>query len=388
MRKGLRGLWWGLPLILSWALAFDTGQADADMRALLANGPRVAGSSSASRAAEYLAAELRKAGYTVEFMPFTYNRTRDQGSSLTVGSANLQANAIAGSPARRLEAALAPVPNQGRAEDYTGLDVQGSIVVVRRGGIPFLEKARIAAERGAVGIIVVNNEPGNVRGTFGGTGPIPAITVSLEEGEPLFGQARVRAVLDVQSVTEEVQGRNVIAKRGTAPPQALVGAHYDSVPGAPGANDNGSGTVTVLGLARELAYSPISERTWFVWFDGEEDGLWGSRRFVEQNQELLRGLRAMLNLDMVGVDASGSLGIGGSASLRALADCNSAQVSCGSAAGGGSDHVPFAQAGVPVLFFFRGLDPNYHKPGDALYDVKLLADTAKVVQGILQGLRP
>lgn len=106
MRKGWRGLWWGLPLFLSWALAFDTGQADADMKALLANGPRVAGTPPASQAAGYLAAELRKAGYTVEFMPFTYTRTRDLGSSLTVGSANLQANAIAGSPARRLEEAL------------------------------------------------------------------------------------------------------------------------------------------------------------------------------------------------------------------------------------------------------------------------------------------
>jgi hypothetical protein len=375
-----------LPLVLTWALAFDAPQAEADMKALLTNGPRVAGTPAASQAAEYLAVELRKVGYTVEFMPFSYTRTRDLGSSLSVGSANLQANAIAGSPARRLEAPLTPVPNQGRAEDYTGLDVQGAIVVVRRGGIPFLEKARIAAERGAVGLIVVNNGPGNVRGTFGGIGPIPTVTVSQEEGEPLLGQAGARAFLEVRSVTEEVQGRDVIAKRGTTLPQAVVGAHYDSVPGALGANDNGSGTVTVLGLARELAQSPISERTWFVWFDGEEDGLWGSRRFVEQNQELVQGLRAMLNLDMVGVNVGGSLGIGGSSSLQALADCNSVQVSCGSAAEGGSDHLPFAQAGVPVLFFFRGLDPNYHKPGDTLYDVNLLADTAKVVRGILEGL--
>ncbi|MCX7602304.1 MAG: M28 family metallopeptidase, partial [Meiothermus sp.] len=71
-----------------------------------------------------------------------------------------------------------------------------------------------------------------------------------------------------------------------------------------------------------MASSPLAERIWFMFFDGEEDGLWGSRRFVEQNLELVRGLKAMLNLDMVGVDVNGSLGIGGSNELRALADCN------------------------------------------------------------------
>jgi len=192
-------------------------------------------------------------------------------------------------------------------------------------------------------------------------------------------------VLDVRMVSEVVQGRNVIAKRGQSP-LVIVGAHYDSVPGSPGANDNASGTVTVLELARQLANSPLSERVWFMFFDGEEDGLWGSRRFVEQNPELVRGLKAMLNLDMVGVDVNGSLGIGGSPELRALADCNALQVACGSAPGGGSDHVPFAQAGVPVLFFFRGLDPNYHRPTDTVADPVLMAQTGRLVQGILQRL--
>jgi len=177
----------------------------------------------------------------------------------------------------------------------------------------------------------------------------------------------------------------VIAKRGQSP-LVIVGAHYDSVPGSPGANDNASGTVTVLELARQMANSPLSERVWFMFFDGEEDGLWGSRRFVEQNPELVRGLKAMLNLDMVGVDVNGSLGIGGSPELRALADCNALQVACGSAPGGGSDHVPFAQAGVPVLFFFRGLDPNYHRPTDTVADPVLMAQTGRLVQGILQRL--
>jgi len=371
--------------LLALAQAFSLERMQADLQALLAQGPRVAGTPAAAAAGEYLAAELRKAGYTVEFFPFTYSRTRDQGSSLQVGGVSFPVSSVAGSPGRRVEGPLVVVPGAGLAADFANLNLQNSIVVVRRGGIPGLEKAQLAAQRGALGVILVTEEPSGTRFSFGGNSPIPGVTISSSDGEALFGLTGSRAVLDARIVTEEVQGRNVIAKRGQNP-LAIVGAHYDSVPGSPGANDNASGTVTVLELARQLANSPLSERIWFMFFDGEEDGLWGSRRFVEQNLELVRGLKAMLNLDMVGVDVNVSLGIGGSQELRALADCNALQVACGSAPGGGSDHVPFAQAGVPVLFFFRGLDPNYHRPTDTVADPVLMAQTGQLVQGILQRL--
>ncbi len=372
--------------LLALGQAFSTERMQADLQALLAQGPRVAGTPAAQAAAEYLAAELRKAGYTVEFFPFTYSRTRDQGTSLQVGSRVLPVQSVAGSPGRRVEGPLAVVPGAGLAADFASLNLEGHIAVVRRGGIPGLEKARLAAERGALGIILLTEEASGTRFTFGGSSPIPGATLSLSDGGGLLNQAGERAVLDVRIVTEEVQGRNVIAKRNSANPLAIVGAHYDSVPGSPGANDNASGTVAVLELARQMANSPLSEHIWFIFFDGEEDGLWGSRRFVEQNPERVQGLRAMLNLDMVGVDVNGTLGIGGSPALRALADCNALQLACGSAPGGGSDHVPFAQAGVPVLFFFRGLDPNYHRPTDTFADPVLMAQAAQVAQGILERL--
>lgn len=378
---GLVALW-----LLALAQAFSTERMQADLQALQSQGPRVAGLPATTAAGEYLAAELRKAGYTVEFFPFTYSRTRDQGSSLQVGGATLPVNSVSGSPGRRVEAPLAVVPGAGLAADFADLNLQGSIVVVRRGGISGLEKAQLAAGRGALGIILVTEEPSSTRFTFGSSSPIPGVTLSRSDGDALFNQAGTRAVLDVRIVTEEVQGRNVIAKRGNANPLAIVGGHYDSVPGSPGANDNASGTVTVLELARQLADNPLSQQIWFMFFDGEEDGLWGSRRFVEQNPEIVRGLKGMLNLDMVGVNVNGALGIGGSGELRALADCNALQVACGSAPGGGSDHVPFAQAGVPVLFFFRGLDPNYHRPTDTIADPVLMAQTGQVVRSILERL--
>lgn len=373
-------------LVLAWAGAFSSERMAFDLETLQSQGPRIAGTPASVAAGDYLAAEAKKAGYTVEFQEFSYTRTRDLGSTLVVGGDMAFDNAaIAGSPARKVEAPLIAVPGLGRAEDYAGLEVKDKIVVVRRGGIPFLEKARQAAERGALAMVVVNTEPNIVRGTYGGRGPIPGLIVSGREGEALFGLSGTKALLEARIVDEEVKGRNVIAKRGTAAPKAVVGGHYDSVPGSPGANDNASGSVTTLELARQLANNPISQNIWFIWFDGEEDGLWGSRKFVEGNQELVRGLKAMLNLDMVGVKASTSLSLMGDPELIKLAQGIEPSVSgIGSGGGGGSDHAPFAQAGVPVLFFHWGIDPNYHQPTDKIAYPDAMIEAAVVAQGILE----
>lgn len=371
--------------LLSVSLAFSTERMSADITALLSQGPRIAGTPSANAASEYLAFEFRKAGYTVEFQTFSYSRTRDQGSLLSVGAATLEANAIVGSPSRKVEADLIPVLGVGNAADYAGLEVRGKVVVVRRGTIPFLEKARQAAERGAVGMIVVNNAPGIIRGSFGGgAGPLPSVFVTQEQGERLFAQTAAKVSLEVRIVDEQVQGRNVVAHRGTVAPDLVVGGHYDSVPGAPGANDNASGSVTTLELARQVANTPLGQRTWFVLFDAEEDGLWGSRRFVEQNPALVRGLKGMLNLDMVGVKISQTLGIGGDSKLFELSKAVEPSVFSMGASNGSSDHAPFASAGVPVLFFHWGIDPNYHQPGDTTYDPALMAQTGQVVRGVME----
>ena len=73
--------------LLALAQAFSTERMQADLEALLSQGPRVAGLPATTAAGEYLAAELRKVRYMVEFQPFTYSRTRDQASSLQVGAA-------------------------------------------------------------------------------------------------------------------------------------------------------------------------------------------------------------------------------------------------------------------------------------------------------------
>ncbi|MBN1513354.1 MAG: Zn-dependent exopeptidase M28, partial [Phycisphaerae bacterium] len=100
--------------------------------------------------------------------------------------------------------------------------------------------------------------------------------------------------------------RNVVGEVPGSGPLAdqvvLVGAHLDSWHLAEGAMDNGSGAVTILEAARVLArVGPRPRRTIrFVWFMGEEHGLFGSEAYVKAHEEELDRIVAVINVDMAG----------------------------------------------------------------------------------------
>ncbi|NJL86725.1 MAG: M28 family peptidase [Leptolyngbyaceae cyanobacterium SM1_1_3] len=80
----------------------------------------------------------------------------------------------------------------------------------------------------------------------------------------------------------------------------LVGAHYDTVPGSPGADDNASGVAVLLELARLWSEQPGRSPLILAAFDLEEYGLVGSRFCVEQFVQAQQRLRLMLSLEMLG----------------------------------------------------------------------------------------
>ena len=80
----------------------------------------------------------------------------------------------------------------------------------------------------------------------------------------------------------------------------LIAAHYDGVPGSPGADDNASGVAVLLELARIFATEPTKYPIRLVAFDMEEAGLLGSQEYVNQLLEDKQKLRLMLSLEMLG----------------------------------------------------------------------------------------
>jgi aminopeptidase YwaD len=359
----------------------------ADVKALVNLGPRVAGTPVMEKANTYIINQFRQAGYITENQNFTYTRFADLGSSLNVKGKTMKGNALKGSVAAKLTAPLVAVPNVGRESDFAKVNVKNAIALVRRGEIRFSEKVRNATAAGALGIIIFNTESGGlVSASLMDKSKIPVLGISATDGNNLLSlyktelsrQEKLNISLNVGTQEQTITGRNVIARmKGVNQPSMIIGGHYDSVPGSPGANDNASGTAVVLEMARKLSNTPNARQVWFIAFDGEEEGLHGSRAFVDKaGSQFLSKVKAMMNFDMVGVNKE--LGIGGTESLTSSVRKLDPKLKMLGASSGGSDHAPFARAGVPVLFFFRGIDPNYHTPNDKIVDPKLLEETTKV----------
>ncbi len=110
--------------------------------------------------------------------------------------------------------------------------------------------------------------------------------------------------------TFSTTGKNVIGiKPGSFDSQkyVVVCAHYDDMPSgtiAPGADDNASGTATVLELARVLSKYNFGYAIRFICFDEEEQGLVGSRYYATQARNRNDSIIAVVNLDMTGYDAN------------------------------------------------------------------------------------
>jgi Iap family predicted aminopeptidase len=165
----------------------------------------------------------------------------------------------------------------------------------------------------------------------------------------------------------------------------ILGAHYDHLgTGYPGADDNASGTACVMAAAK--AYSSLSnggkpgilDRTVvFQLYSAEEWGLHGSRLYCNyptfpKNKPSLKKHVFMLNLDMVGYLGKGyyrTTFVHDSAPdvnsiVKKLSVKYPFASSITSKGGGGSDHAPFLNAGIPAAWLHTGQHQYYHKPTD------------------------
>lgn len=360
-------------------------------------GSRVAGTDNERKAADYIAQQLRGYGYTVDQPAVDFELADEAAAELeVVNTRSFPTNSLGFSASGTVTAPLVAVNGIGNPSDFPP-SARGAVTLVMRGALSFADKVRNAADAGAVGVIVYNNEPGEFRGTLGrsGAASIPAVGVSGDAGQELLRMAQngAQVRLRVEARTVQVRSRNVLARAGETCTY-VIGGHYDSVPAGPGANDNASGTAVTLELARVLR--PIAERAGlcFMAFGAEELGLWGSRIHVQGlTPEQRQAIRGMVNLDMVGVGdrwrISGSEALVGYVGEVAQALGIAVQLAPGGrGTGGGSDHASFLQAGIPAVFFYRMDDPNYHLPTDQaqFVDPAALEQAGKMVVGLVERL--
>jgi len=227
--------------------------------------------------------------------------------------------------------------------------------------------------------------------------PLSGVTVSLA-----LARNRVR--------TANVVGFLPGADAELARQYVVIGGHYDHIgtggagaldPQAVGeirngADDNASGTAGVIELAEHFATSEARPKRsmLFVAFTGEEIGLRGSRHYVRSPVRPLSDTVLMLNMDMIG-RSTGNLHIGGTGTspvfdgliTKAVAG-SGLNVTRGRGGMAPSDSLLFFQAGVPVLFFFTGTHPDYHRATDTWEKLeygnqkKILDVAAAVARGV------
>jgi Zn-dependent M28 family amino/carboxypeptidase len=170
----------------------------------------------------------------------------------------------------------------------------------------------------------------------------------------------------------------------------VVGAHYDHLGRSNdhaldpwqfpllhlGADDNGSGTVGVLELARRLAAHPARRSIIFANFSAEELGLIGSTAFVKNSPVPRDSIIAMLNLDMIGRLRGKHVILyrGGDNerfdrlvdSVERLPPALDFDLEREPTSRAPSDEISFERAGIPVLGFFSDYHADYHRAGDVV----------------------
>jgi Iap family predicted aminopeptidase len=371
-------------------------------------GGRMTGSAANRGALEQLATELRGLGLEPEIVPFTmpgWERGADRVALVAPFARPLRVAALAYTqPHAAFEAEVVHI-GAGRAEDYPA-DVRGRIVLLDSSAAsPAREFSRLAAERGAKGILFINREGGGQllarTGSFVGEPlALPVYSLAQEEGrwlQRLLARGRpVRVAMETKSRCREQETANLVIRlKGKSPERIVVGAHVDSWDLGQGALDNGLGTAQLFALASALRGRELARTVELVWFNGEEQGLWGSRHAAATLGDA--PIVAMINLDMVGVPIAVNA-LGDESLVPSLERWNAARGAAKLPQGVqninwfGSDHTPYQLAGIRAITFNAPIPREsvryYHDLADTIDKLpeQIVVDSTAVIGDLVLAL--
>ncbi|KAJ9477267.1 Aminopeptidase Y [Pseudozyma hubeiensis] len=380
---------------------------------------RVFGSPGHKATVAYIQEELRRGGgadyFDVYLQPFTATYA-EHSSELAVDDQPTKSVTFTYSPNGEFDGVeLVNVANVGCEQADFPAGVEGKIALIQRGTCPFATKVGRAGTAKAAAVIIYNNAAGDVAGTLGSKGPVeegpfvPVAGVTQDVGNALVARLAagetVLIDLKLDGVVEDRETHNVIAetKSGNKDQVLMLGAHSDSVVAGPGINDNGSGSIALLTIAKQLTKYSVNNAVRFAWWSAEEYGLLGAEHYVEQLSQAQKDqIRIYLNFDMISSpnyvlsvhDGDGSTfnepGPAGSAQAEAMFFDYFKNVAkkplIEGPFDGRSDYGPFLDAGIAAggldtgaeglkteeeARLFGGTagvayDPNYHQVGDTV----------------------
>ncbi|KAK6334522.1 Leucyl aminopeptidase yscIV [Orbilia blumenaviensis] len=349
------------------------------------NGTRAWGTPGHWDTLTWIESHVDKNYYNVERQYFNITRQVFDEVSVTVdGVRSPDVNGMTNSPNGTVSAQIIAIPNFGCvASDYPAA-VAGKIALVHRGSCNFGLKNALAGTAGAAGLVVWNNDPTPLQPTLGTpdlynvTEFIVSAFITQADGQALvtkLGTGTLPATV-TNLFHEQVElTANILAttKGGDQNKIITVGAHTDSVRAGPGINDNGSGTIAQIEVAKALTKFSVNNAIRFCWWSAEEDGLLGSEYYTSHIPEEEASKIVMnLNFDMLASpnylyaiydgDASAfesPFASNGSAQIeQTFIDffADDGKKSVPTAFDGRSDYQGFLQIGVPAGGVFMGAE--------------------------------
>jgi Zn-dependent M28 family amino/carboxypeptidase len=297
-------------------------------------GTRASGTPGYQASVDYLVPFLEEKGYqvTVQDFLFPYFEEIEPGELERVSpdpqsfTANSDFNVMTYSGSGEVTTNVQPVDTTATpaaattsgctASDFAGF-MAGRIALMQRGGCTFRVKALNAQAAGATAALIFNFGDAGREGLIVGTLTDPGVTIptmgtTFAVGQALYSaDSSVVAHVFTSTISEVRPTSNVLAETPGGNPNKVImlGGHLDSVPEGPGITDNGTGTATILEVARRLnsvanihetGGRGLTNKVRFAWWGAEEFGLKGSRFYVSQLTPAERTrISAYLNADMI-----------------------------------------------------------------------------------------
>lgn len=378
---------------------------------------RVFGGKAHNDTVNWLYTSLTETGYyNVSLQPFV-ELFSGGNASLILDGVTEPVGLFTYTPSGTVTAPVVAVSNLGCAASDFPAEVAENVALISRGTCPFAQKASNAKAAGAVAAIIYDNVASEApaTGTLGGAGDyVPVVGITQASGQSLLAlltTSTVLAEVQVNSILENRTTYNVIAETKTGDHDNILtlGGHTDSVEAGPGINDDGSGIIGILEVAKALAHFEVPNAVRFLFWSAEEFGLLGSEHYIstlnESDAELGK-IRAYLNFDMIAspnyvyaiYDGDGSAfnisGPPGSAEIEKHFEDfyeSKGQSSVPTAFDGRSDYGPFLDVGIAAGGIFTGAeklkteaeaklfggevgvayDANYHQAGDNITNLNV-----------------
>lgn len=337
---------------------------------------RYGGTAAEKKAADMILADIEAAGGKGELMPFqiaasTYSsHVTKVIAPYELEIATVPFGMCGNVPAPGKDLKLVYV-EEGTEKDFWGKDdLSGCVVMVNA---VTLDVYKELCKRNASAIFAImgkyyhdNGEAGlygrNLRPKFLEQGKIPTFYINAHDATELIRNHAETIHIELEQTDGEATSHDVLAViEGTEKPEEsiVLTGHFDSLPVGPGAWDNATGSAALMGLYHYFLENAPKRTLRFVWCGSEEQGLLGSKAYIEQHEELVaNNIKFCFNFDMCGtLLGPNNIFITGDKNLEDFVElfCREVGYSAKTRVGvHSSDSAPFADKGIPGIGLSRG----------------------------------